>query len=264
MRVSLGSVLAGLAAGLWAASALAAPDPVGYLPRDRAPPVLAILPPPPAAGSPREADDRAAFRATRALKGQPRWDLATRDADLGPETALPAFACALGLSLDATQAPALYDLLQRADVDAEAAYGPAKARYSRPRPFMAKDAADAALCEARTPSLIKSASYPSGLATEAWLWGLILAELAPDRAGPILARARSIGESRVVCGSHYPSDIEAGRLTASILLAALHAQPGFRADLDKARAEMVAARAAAHAQPGQCAIENAAGAHTPY
>lgn len=256
--------MAGLAVVVWAASALAAPDPVGYLPRDRAPPVLAILPPPPAAGSAREADDQAAFKATRALKGQPRWDLAARDADLGPETALPAFACALGLTLDASQAPALYNLLQRADVDAEAAYGPAKARYARPRPFMAKAAGDAPICEARTPSLSRGASYPSGLATEAWSWGLILAELAPDRAGPILARARSMGESRVVCGSHYPSDIEAGRLTAAILVAALHAQPDFRGDLDKARAEMIAARAAPHAPPAQCAAQNAAAAHTPY
>jgi acid phosphatase (class A) len=32
--------------------------------------------------------------------------------------------------------------------------------------------------------------------------GLILAELAPERATPILNRGRAYGESRVVCGVH--------------------------------------------------------------
>ena len=52
-------------------------------------------------------------------------------------------------------------------------------------------------------------------------WGLVLAELAPDRATPILSRARAIGESRVVCGVHYPSDVLAGYLAASLWVSTL-------------------------------------------
>ena len=35
-----------------------------------------------------------------------------------------------------------------------------------------------------------------------WTVGLIMAEVAPDRATEILARARAFGEGRLVCGVH--------------------------------------------------------------
>ncbi|HEY2660140.1 MAG TPA: phosphatase PAP2 family protein [Caulobacteraceae bacterium] len=236
----------------------------GYLAADAIPRTLKILPPPPAAGSGRQADDTAIFQATRKLKGEPRWDLATADADLRPETVLTAVACDIGVTLDAQNAPTLMSLLRRSGADSYAAFNPPKDFYARPRPYMAPGAGDAPICVAKSDALAKSASYPSGHSTVSWAWGLILAELAPDRATEILARARSIGESRIVCGVHYLSDVEAGRTTGSILVAALHGDAAFRADLDKARAEVVAARAAAHTAPGQCSVADAAAAHPPY
>jgi acid phosphatase (class A) len=112
--------------------------------------------------------------------------------------------------------------------------------------------------------LAKSASYPSGHSTLSWAWGLILAELAPDRATEIMLRAREIGDSRVICGVHYVSDVEEGRINGSILVAALHANPEFSVDLERSRAEVAAARAASHAPPGDCEAIEAAEAHPPY
>ncbi len=236
----------------------------GYLVPTTAPVTLSILPPPPAAGSGREADDKAIFKATRALQGQPRWDLAIADADLRPETVLQAFACDIGVSLDGRNAPGLLSLLRRSGIDSYMAFNPPKDHYGRPRPYMAADAGQAPICVPKSDALAKSASYPSGHATVSWAWGLIVAELAPDRTTEILARARSIGESRIVCGVHYLSDVEAGRTTGSILVAALHGDAAFRADLDKARAEVAAARVAPHTAPSQCAIGDDAAAHPPY
>src|SRR5580698_4016480 len=103
------------AAGLVFATLVVAqtsPAPLkGYLTPDTTPQTLRILPPPPKAGSGREADDQAIFNATRALKGDPRWSLATSDADLSPRAGL--FACAIGMTLDETNAPALQRLLGR-------------------------------------------------------------------------------------------------------------------------------------------------------
>ena len=60
---------------------------------------------------------------------------------------------------------------------------------------------------------------------------------------------KQIGESRIICGVHYASDIEAGRTLASAMVARLHGDPQFQADMKKARSEIARAKAA----PSGCA-----------
>ena len=234
-----------------------------YLPQGAAPDSVRILPPPPARGSRAQAADTAAFKATRRMKGQPRWAMATADAQAGPKAGLDDFACALGARLDEANAPILLGLLTRVGRDARAMIDPPKDHFGRKRPFVGRKAE---ICVPHDRSLDESASYPSGHATMGWTWALILAELAPDRATEVLMRGRAYGESRVVCGVHYPSDVEAGRTTASGLVAALHGDAAFRADMDRARVELAAARAAAPPalDPARCALEAEAGAHRPW
>ncbi|MFX8852512.1 phosphatase PAP2 family protein, partial [Acinetobacter baumannii] len=88
--------------------------------------------------------------------------------------------------------------LGRVGRDASSITNLAKDHFERPRPFIAPGGA---ICtESDRAGLMKSYGYPSGHATFSWAVGLILAELVPDRATDILARARAFGESRVVCG----------------------------------------------------------------
>ena len=68
-----------------------------------------------------------------------------------------------------------------------------------------------------------------------------MAELVPSRADAILQRGRDYGDSRVICGYHFPSDIESGRLLAAAVIARMHADPAFRRDLDAARRELARA-----------------------
>lgn len=75
-----------------------------------------------------------------------------------------------------------------------------------------------------------------------WAWALILSELAPDRADAILARGLAYGESRVICGVHYASDVEAGRLVGAAMVARLKADPTFQSDFIEARREIDRAR----------------------
>jgi acid phosphatase (class A) len=112
----------------------------------------------------------------------------------------------------------------------------------------------------RTQALADSFSYPSGHATQGWAYALILAALVPEKATAILVRGRAYGESRVVCGVHWLSDVVAGRLTGTSTVAALMGDPTFRADLDKARAELRGALAGAGTSPDQatCTREAAA------
>jgi acid phosphatase (class A) len=260
--------LAGLAAAAISTAALAqgaaapAQAPRGYLAAGAAPDTLQVLPPAPKPGGGRDLEDHAVFKATRALAGQPRWSLATSDANLAQGASM--FSCAVGAALKPASLPALSLVFRKAGYDTGAVTDPPKTRYNRPRPYTAKGAEDAPVCVPKSQGLTANGSYPSGHASISWTWGLILASLAPDRAGPILARARSIGESRVVCGVHYPSDIEAGRMAGTTLFAALEGDAAFRADMERARAELAALRAGPHETPTSCAVQDDAAAHPPY
>ena len=235
----------------------------GYLAPGSTPDMIRVLPAPPIPGSKSQAEDDRAFHDTRKLEGSPRWTMAQNDNRGAPDDALKDFACALGVSLDKSTAPNLHALLGRIMADARPFIDPGKDHYARPRPFVRMKGN---ICVPKTDSLVKSGSYPSGHSTASWAWGLIFAELAPDRAIEILSRARAYSESRVVCGVHYPSDISAGRLNGSALFGALQASPEFRADMEKARAEIAAARAANGAQPDPavCKVEADAESHRPW
>lgn len=243
-----------LAAAATLAIALAAvPASARYLTPETTPETIRILPPPPIAGSGVMTDDIKTFRTTRKLSGGPRWSLAINDVQATPTAALNDFACPLGVKLTPEQAPALMKVLVGMGGDMRAVIDPPKDFIGRDRPYLSLKGD---ICVERSEALGQSKSYPSGHATAGWTWALILAELAPDRATDILIRGRAYGESRVVCGVHYPTDIEAGRTSASALMAALHGSAEFRADMDAARAEMAMLRQTAPApDAGQCQAE---------
>ncbi|MBE7244816.1 acid phosphatase [Methylobacterium radiotolerans] len=221
-----------------------------YLAEGAVPDAVQFLPSPPAHDAPLDKADRAAFSSTRALKGTPRWELAANDVSEGAAAVLENFACVLGTRIDQARVPAVINLLERARLDlARATRGP-KVHYRRLRPFVGNEAP---ICVQRSQALADSFSYPSGHATQGWAYALILASLVPEKATPILARGRAYGESRIVCGVHWLSDVAAGRLTGTAVFAALMGDATFRADLDRARAELRAALAGPGTVPDQAA-----------
>ena len=88
-----------------------------------------------------------------------------------------------------------------------------------------------------------------------WGFALILSELAPDRAGDVLARGRTFGDSRMVVNHHWYSDVVWGRVVGAATVARLHADPTFRADMDAARDELAAVRAKGAPPKGDCTEE---------
>jgi acid phosphatase (class A) len=221
----------------------AAPPPrrfSGYLGPDRLPDDAVFLPPPPTPDSPLGVADLAIFHATRALEGSPRWALATSDDRIDRRSLLADYGCSLGIDLAARETPAITRVLQRSNADLFAIVGKAKDRYQRPRPFVTEQGA---VCIVPGEDFAKSGSYPSGHAAGGWLYALVLAEIDPANAAAIMARGRAFGESRVVCGVHYASDIEAGRVTASALIAQLHGMAEFQVDILAARTELAELKA---------------------
>lgn len=227
------------AAAVWGFAQAA--DPQGYLPAG-AIDAARVVGPPPEAGSAAEAADIAAYRDGAAAVGTQRWIQAREDDDLEMRVVLKRYACAVNAELSPDTAPATVRVLERTMMDASAVGGAAKTAYHRARPFAADDPA-APLCidvpaERRTNS---SFTYPSGHGTLGMLWGLVLTEAAPDRAGPIAERSRSFIESRQVCRVHYPSDLRAAERLGASIFARLQSSPEFQADLAAARAEIAAA-----------------------
>ena len=217
-----------------------------------------VLAPAPKPGEPRYEADRKTFLASRALKDSPRWALAQADVD--EKKILADFGCALGFTPTPETTPKLVALLMKLRYDVRDAVNKPKDLYKRQRPYLIDEGP---ICVDKTADLAASPDYPSGHTTWGWTVGLILAEADPEHATQILVRGRSFGESRVVCGVHNASAIEAGRPNASALVAALHGSKAFRDDLDGVRAEIAAAKAKA-AAPAQCDVEAALIAQTPY
>ncbi len=220
-----------------------------YLTPETSPDGLRVLAPPPGKAVARA--DRAVFAATRRVAGSARWQLAAADAR---SDTFEHFACALGVQLTPAGAPALARLFERAT--SSGVVDPVKQFYQVQRPYLHTRAP---ICQPRTAALARNGDYPSGHAAGGWMEALILAELAPDRATAILARGRAFGESRVICGVHSRSAVEAGWLAGAAATAALHGSPAFRADLEAARAELSRLRADAPAPDAAlCRAEAAA------
>lgn len=193
---------------------------------------IVFLPPPPAANG---ALERAEREIVRGPWSEARRAQALEDNAIDP---FAAFDSVLGPQFDGAALPATAAVLTRAGRAAGYAGDPAKFVHRRPRPFLSDSAI--APCIPDDERLRASFSYPSGHAALGFGWALVLAELIPSRADAIVERGRDFGWSRVVCGVHYPSDVEAGRTVAAAAVARLHADPDFQREMDAARAELAA------------------------
>jgi acid phosphatase (class A) len=216
--------------------------------------ILKVLPPAPVEGDTRYETDRQVFKATRSWEGTARWQMANDDAAAAPADLLRHFSCSVGVELNPANAPKIMSVAARATRDSGREMNTAKEHFQRKRPFLIDKGN---IC--RPLAEVKDTfDYPSGHTTAGWTWALVLAQVAPDHASSILARGRSIGESRVVCGVHNASAVEGGRYTADAVMALISANEEFRADVDAARMELAKLRqSGAKPDPARCEKEAA-------
>lgn len=216
----------------------------GYLDDDQFVDDLALLPAPPAAGSAAFAADEQAYETLSALQGSARGELARQDADLNFPASSATFSCALGVDISEEDTPNIYTLLYRTMSDAGKASPKSKAHYNRTRPFVAHDT-DTCLPE-HDRFLRGNGSYPSGHSTIGWTWALMLSQVAPDRADALLQRGRAFAQSRAICGAHWKSDVEYGRLLGASVITRLQDSSAYQQQLALARDEVAQALAAGH------------------
>ncbi len=226
----------------------------GYLDSKTLPNSLNLIPIAPIQGSAAQKFDDAVSQKYLALQGTSRWEMAKRDADLSFPNAAQIFSCALGLPINEKQTPHLYLLLRRTVADAGLATYTAKNHYQRVRPFMLNRKP---ICTPEDREALKNdGSHPSGHTAIGWAWALILAEIAPGHADPILARGRAFGESRIICNVHWHSDVVEGRFIGASVVAKLHSDPQFNSDLEAAKKELASLYAKGVKSPNDCKSES--------
>lgn len=196
------------------------------------------LPMPPDSASLRFVDDWHQYIWGKSVRPTLRGDLARRDAEFGISYLCKMFSVPMGIEISEKNTPELYKLLLWSTRSTEMATWKAKDKYMRKRPYM--QFSEGTLVPQDEEVLRSNGSYPSGHTNLGWSAALILAELNPSRQDLILQRGYQYGDSRVIAGFHYQSDVDAGRLTASAGVARLHADKAFNEQMEKARRELSA------------------------
>jgi acid phosphatase (class A) len=204
-----------------------------YLRLDR-PDGIALLAPPPAAGSPEEAADLASARAVFMARTPAEQERAFKDSSLS----IFLFTPAIGEIFREGKLPKTEALFQKVKSDIGDAINTPKNHWKRRRPYEM----DEQLTLGRPE---KSFSYPSGHSTRGTVQALLLAELFPEQKEQILSFGRVIGWDRVLIGKHFPTDIYAGRVLGRAIVRELFASPAFQRDLAEAKAEVRAVRTVA-------------------
>lgn len=195
-----------------------------------------LLPPAPADGSEAGRAELAEIHriigaASSDRVAQAKWDDDHEDPS--------AFAAAVGAGFDLAKLPATAEVLSIVQNDASVAATAAKKTFLRKRPWVLD--ATIKTCDPDDKPLT---SYPSGHSTLGYSLGMTLAVLIPEKSQVFMARASDYAYSRVVCGSHYPSDTQASQALAASLVTSLLKNPDFQAKVTAAHAELQAAKLA--------------------
>jgi acid phosphatase (class A) len=189
-----------------------------------------ILMTPPAADSKITQDELAALHRIQSQRTNEQ--IARAQADEADQSMF-VYRDVLGDKFDPAKLPATALLAKHVKNDEGISTDPVKDQFKRVRPYNL-DKTLSPVCKTKTID----DSYPSGHATVGYLNALVLIEMVPEKRDEILARADEYAHNRLVCGVHYKSDIQAGKLVGYTLHAAMDANPQFQKELASARIEL--------------------------
>lgn len=166
-----------------------------------------------------------------AMKGSPRWKQAAIDADVSVENIARIFSPVVGVKINKSDTPEIWDMLQ--DLLKTGGYhatAAAKEYYMRPRPFVVFE--HRTCCPEDEDLLRKNGSCPSGHTACDTLLAFVLSRAKPERARETARRGREFGQSRMICGAHWQSDADAGRYAGAVEFARLLTIPAFQTSLE--------------------------------
>lgn len=145
------------------------------------------------------------------------------------------FSEVFGFVIHPDTTPAIYRFMLYAGETGHKATAIPKKTYMRRRPF---DLMNEPLWgEFDDESLRGNGSYPSGHTTLGWTTALALADMVPELEDQILKRGYQYGESRVIVGAHWQSDVNAGYVIGAAAFATFQKDPRYQKHLKAARKE---------------------------
>ena len=216
-----------------------------FLTEDEVPTAGKFLPLPP---TPTDADfynDWHRYEWGKTMRHTERGRQAKEDAVHTLEYFAQIYSEPFGMEISQENTPELFAFLQRLLATTYVCKDKAKNALMRIRPFVQFN--EPTPVPEDEEKLRTNSSYPSGHTTMGWGIALVLAEINPDRQDEILKRGFEYGESRVIVGFHYQSDVDHARILTSALVNRLHANEDFMSQLQKAKAEFTSKKVATEA-----------------
>ncbi len=212
--------------------------PTPYLTTEQMPNLIKCLPPPPSFNSPEFASDVVRYQwGKKQRKDSLRAAIAKRDAVFMYDSLFAEFDIPFGLKISRTETPEIWKLLETSLVTIDQIRVAPKRYYQRLRPFEVYG--EHILSTETEDELRGNGSYPSGHTARGWSCALLLSEINPENADTLFARGWMYGDSRVIQGAHWQSDVDAARSGAAIGYAALHTSAAFREQMAKAQQEFI-------------------------
>ena len=190
--------------------------------------LLKLLPPPPEPGSEGEKKDILEVLEVQENRTPAEVNLGIADDVLD----IYRFETELGSKFKAANLPVTDAFFKRLHQDTRTYVMLSKEYWSRERPVKAsKDVIP--LRSVRLPT-----AYPSGTTLFGGVTAIVLANMVPEKRYDLFERGRQFSKGRVVIGVHYPRDVLAGEIAATLIASAFFQTPAFVTDFEAARAEL--------------------------
>lgn len=207
-----------------------------YLTAEEVPNAVYWLPAPPAPGSTQFEYDLSQYEWGKQQRlDSARASKAINEAVYEVDDMIAQFCGAFGMEISAEKTPAIHKVVKRAVETIRLSATKPKATYMRTRPYAYFD--EPTLVPEEEEELRTNGSYPSGHTVRGWGMAMLLCEINPAAQDELYKLGYEWGQSRVIAGYHWQSDVDASRMLAAATYARLHTDPDFLRDMRQARRE---------------------------
>ncbi len=211
-------------------------DNLVYLTADEVPNAVYWLPAPPAPGSAQFMNDISQYYWGKQQRlDSLRARKAINEAAYEVKDMASLFSNAFGMEISEKKTPAIFHVLNRGVLTIRLSATKPKATYMRTRPYVYFN--EPTLVPAEEEELRTNGSYPSGHTVRGWGMALLLCEINPAVQDELFKLGYEWGQSRVIAGFHWQSDVDASRMLAAACYARLHTCKAFLDDMAAAKKE---------------------------